>query len=56
MIKVQVTQRNGQPDCWYINEVENGNVTAGKICYKSGKDAAVVARKQHPYVNIDIQN
>lgn len=56
MIKVLVTQRDNQPDCWYINEVTGDSVSAGKICYKSRKDAAAVARKQHPYVSIDIKN
>ncbi|NVN91210.1 MAG: hypothetical protein HXX11_11505 [Desulfuromonadales bacterium] len=55
MIKVIVKQRANQPDCWYINEESSGYVSPGKICYKSRKDAAAVARQQHPYVNIEVE-
>lgn len=54
MIKVIVCQRANQPDCWYINEVSGGYVSAGKVCYKSRKDASAAARQQHPYVNIEV--
>jgi len=55
MIKVTVNQRSGQPDCWYIDESSDIGVSPGKIGYKSKRQAAIVARQQHPYVNIDVQ-
>jgi hypothetical protein len=55
MTKVIVTQRGGQPGCWYINEISGIGVSAGKICYKSRGTAAAIARRQHPYANISIE-
>lgn len=56
MIKVEINKRADQPDFWYINEISDSGISRGKIGYKSKREAAIVARQQHPYVDIDIQD
>jgi len=55
MIKVIVDHHRDE-NCWYINEVSDVGLSAGKICYKSREKAAEVARRNHPYVNIYIDD
>jgi len=55
MIRVIVNQRDNQPDCWFINESSETGVSGGKICYKTRAEASIVARQQHPNVNIKVQ-
>ncbi len=56
MIRVIVRQRVSQPDCWYIDEVSAGGTHSGKICYKSLSDARRAAKKNHPYVSIEVES
>ncbi len=55
MVRVVVSQRPGQPDCWYINEISDIGVSLGKVCYKSSRDATKAAKQQHPYVKIEVE-
>lgn len=55
MIRIIVKQRVAQPDCWYIDEVSDIGVSTGKICYKSLSEARTVAKHQHPYVCIEVE-
>jgi hypothetical protein len=55
MIRVLIRQRVSQPECWYIDVVSSNCVDTGKICYRSLSEARAAARKNHPYVNIEVE-
>jgi len=54
MVKV-IVQKNTVHKCWYINEISDNGRWNGKVCYESREKALEVARKQHPYVNINVE-
>lgn len=54
MIKV-IVQKNPVHKCWYINEISDIGESRGKVCYDSRAKALTVARQQHPYVKIDVE-
>jgi len=55
MVKV-IVRPNNDKNCWYIDEVSDFGVSAGKICYDTKEKAATIAHLRHPYVDIRIED